>query len=492
MRAKYLISLAALVFFRSFSAPAQDAVTPIVSAIQANQPERAVEQCQAALKSAPRDPRLWTLEGIAYGRLHQPWQALRAFQAALKLDAHWLAALEGAAQIEYQQNSDDAIPLLTRIVAIQPGDSTAHAMLAVLQYKKKDYAHAAENFGQCGVALSSQPVALAQYGVSLARLKRYDEAVPLLQHALSLQPDGPGTRYNLALVQWQAGHPQDAAETLRPLLENAKPGGDAVGLGVQVYESAGNTPAAVELLRRAIQANPRDPTNYLAFAMLSYDHGSFQAGVNMIDAGLTQIPNNAQLFLTRGILLSELAQFDKAMADFEHADQLDQHLALASTAEGLVHSQQHDLKGAVASFRAEVKQQPNDALTQYLLAEALMEQGPMVGSPGYEEELAAANRAVRLDPKLAQAHDLLATAYLRAGKTDLAIEHSRAALQSDQQDQSAVYHLILALRRTNHKDEIPSLMKRLAVLREEGQSQVAQKDGYRLSVPSAGEAQPSD
>ncbi len=335
---------------------------------------------------------------------------------------------------------------------MRPDNPTAHAMLAVLQYRKKDYAHAAENFGQCGAALSSQPVALAQYGISLARLKRYDEAVPILQRALSLQPYAPGTRYNLALVQWQAGHPQDAAETLSPLLENAPAGGDPVGLGVQVYESAGNTPAAVELRRKAIQANPKDPANYLAFAMLSYDHGSFQAGVDMVDAGLTQIPNNAQLYLTRGILLSELAQFDKAMADFEHADQLDQHLSLTSTAKGLVHSQEHDLKAAVASFRAEVKQHPNDALTQYLLAEALMEQGPAVGSPGYQKGLAAANRAVRLDPKLAQAHDLLTTAYLRAGKTDLAMEHSRAALQSDPQDQSAVYHLILALRKTDHKD----------------------------------------
>ncbi len=100
MRKKHLTCIAAFLFLRSFSAPAQDSVAPIVSAIQANQPELALERCLAALKATPRDPRVWTLEGIAYGRLRQPQQALGAFQAALKLDANWLAALEGAAQIE--------------------------------------------------------------------------------------------------------------------------------------------------------------------------------------------------------------------------------------------------------------------------------------------------------------------------------------------------------------------------------------------------------
>jgi DNA-binding SARP family transcriptional activator len=63
------------------------------------------------------------------------------------------------------------------------------------------------------------------------------------------------------------------------------------------------------------------------------------------------------------------------------------------------------------------------------------------------------------------AHDLLATVYLRNNQPQKAIQECRAALASDPADQQAVYHLILALRKTGSKQEIPDLLKKLNQLR---------------------------
>jgi len=466
-------------------ADAQNRVSNIVSAIQSGQFELAVEECQSALKNAPRDPRLWTLKGIAYVHLNRPEQALPAFDSALKFDPSSLAAPEGAAQVQYQQGNKRAVPLLKEILKARPDDLTTHAMLAVMQYKSKDYAGAVENFQKGNAAISNQHIALMQYGYSLSQLKRYDDAIPVFRRALELRQGNIDARYDLALDQWLANHPQDAAETLKPLLENPTANAIALRLAADIYESQGNTPKAVELLRRAMQADPKNPQNYIAFATLSFNHGSFQAGVEIIDVGLTQVPNAAELYLTRGILYGELSQFDKAMADFEHADQLDQHIRLAFTAEGLIHSQEHNLIAAIESFRVEAKLHPSDALTQYLLAEALEQRGYAEGSPEFREEIEAADRAVKLDPKMVEAQDLLSTIYLQSARVGLAIEHSRAALQQDPDDQSAVYHMILALRRTDRKDELAALIKRLAELRKQDQAEARQKNGYRLVIEAA-------
>jgi tetratricopeptide (TPR) repeat protein len=89
---------------------------------------------------------------------------------------------------------------------------------------------------------------------------------------------------------------------------------------------------------------------------------------------------------------------------------------------------------------------------------------------------------------LASAHDLLSTVYLHNRQTDLAIEHIRAALRIDPNDQAAVYHLILALRETDQKDQIPLLIKRLAELRRSEQAAASQKKRFQLSVESTGAA----
>jgi tetratricopeptide (TPR) repeat protein len=464
------------------AAAGQNTVPDIVNAMKAGQFDLAIKMCHAAEEASPKDPRIWTLEGIALTNLQRPEQAIAAYNRALELDPRSLPALEGAAELEYKLSNKRAIPLLERILAIRPDDPTTHAMLAVMQYKEKDCPGAIENFKQAATATANQPLALTQFGFCLTELNRFEDSIPVFEQVVQLQPAAHDARYNLALAQWRSNHAADALVALQPLLDGGNP--DLLGLAAEINESAGNTPEAVQLYRKAIQADPKNLENYLGFAALSLNHEAFQAGIDMIDFGLTQIPQSAQLYLARGILYGELSKFEQATADFDHANQLDPHLPFSSAAKGVLHSEQRDLGAAVASFRAEAKRHPNDALTQYLLAEALAEQGNAKDSPGYKEEIAAANLAIRLNPQLTAAHDLLSTVYLHNRQTNLAIQQSRDALQADPNDQAAVYHLILALRETDQKDQIPALIKRLGELRRLDQAAAGQKKRYQLSIGS--------
>ena len=56
------------------------------------------------------------------------------------------------------------------------------------------------------------------------------------------------------------------------------------------------------------------------------------------------------------------------------------------------------------------------------------------------------------------------------------------ALQYDPKDQTALYHLILVLRKTGNKAEIPDLMKRLATARQEATKEEAERNRYKLVV----------
>ncbi len=457
--------------------PVDEQVAQVSAALRAGDAASAAQLAAHALQQSPQDMRLFTLEGIAEAQMHQQAAALEAFRSALRISPNYLPALEAAAQMTYKQDAVTAKPYLESILRLQPEDATAHAMLGVADYRARDCDGAVTNFHDAQALLASQPQALFEYGTCLGVTGHYSEAIPVLDQARQLDPSNPLITYNLALDQWRSGSAAEALATITPLTTQADPATDALTLAAEIHEAQGATQPAIDLLRRAIQLHPDEELPYLTFADLSLNHASFQVGVDMLNLGLARRPGDAAFYLYRGVLLCRLGQTAKGIADFTTANRLDPRLSFTGVAEGVAESQAHDLPQAIATFRAQAAAHPGDALTQYLLAEALSEQGAPAGSAEATEELHAAERAVALDPASAQAHDLLATIYLEDNKPSQATAQCNAALKVNPDDQAALYHLILADRRTQNAAEIPGLVKRLMQARDAEKKQQASSAG---------------
>jgi tetratricopeptide (TPR) repeat protein len=458
-------------------------ISAIQAALRTGDNEQALSLIHTQLQKWPKDVRLWALEGITLTNLGRNKEALTAYNKALAISPDYLAALEGAAELEYKAGSTRAIPLLQRILKARPDEPTTHAMLAALAYKKHDCPTAVEHFQKSGPVLSSQPTALEEYGACLIDLQRPDDALPVFEQILTLLPNDSHARYNLAVVQLTAQHSADAINTLQPLLDQSAPDPDVLDLASAAYEETGDTPRAVTLLRQAIVAKPQRVKYYVDFAALSFKHESFQVGVEMIDAGLTQSPKAAPLYIARGILYIQMGQFDKGQYDFEAANKLDPGQASAAVAEGLAQLQASNLGQALKTVETELKAHPNDAFLHYLKAEIISQGGPAVGSREFNDAVKAASRAVQLQPDFPLARNVLGNLYLQSDQNERAIEQCRAVLRENPSDQIAMYHLLLALRKINDpKAEVPGLVKRLAELRAQSQQQEASASRYKLYI----------
>jgi lipoprotein NlpI len=99
-------------------------------------------------------------------------------------------------------------------------------------------------------------------------------------------------------------------------------------------------------------------------------------------------------------------------------------------------------------------------------AEILVQQGVNPGSPQFHLALDSARQAVRRRPEMTLARNLLGTLCLSEGDFQAAAEESRQVLKINPGDETALYHLILALRRAGYEAELPGLLKRLAQLHE--------------------------
>jgi tetratricopeptide (TPR) repeat protein len=467
-----------------FGQSAPDRIAPITSALRAGDFERAVQLTREALGKTPRDAQLWTLQGIGLSAEKHNKEAFEAFHRALESSPKYLPALEGAAQIAYETGDKAAGPLLHHILDQRPDDQTSHAMLGALAYKQGDCAQAVREFEASGHLLESQPAALQQYGGCLVALKQTEKAVPVFQKLAASHPDDVDARRALATVQLKAGQPQDALATLQPLLEAIDPDVSILQLAAAAYEANRETPRAVKILRDAIVKDPRNVALYVDFANIAFSHQSFQPGIDMIDSGLDLQPDAAPLYLARGVLYVQLADFDKAEADFEKAEQLDPRQSVSAAAQGMAAEEKHqnDPDRALAIVRSKLAKKPTDPFLLYLQAAIIVQKAPAPDSPEFRQAMLSAKKATALQPALVGAHDVLAKLYLQSGQTEQAIQECQAALKNDPKDQTALYHLILALRKTDRKAEIPELLKRLAKARQDATEEEAEQSRYKLVV----------
>ena len=467
-----------------FAQPMNDRIASITFAVRNQEFDKALELLQPALKSFPGSPQLWMLQGLAYSGKGDKKQALISYHAALKISPDYLAALEGAAQLEYDAGrSTEAIPLLEHVLRLRPQDATSHAMLAVLAYKNGDCATAANHFSESGAILDSQPGAQEEYGACLLKLQQNDKAVQVFQGLVNAHPDNLRARRGLAAVQLTTGHPEDALATLQQLLAS-NPEVATMRLAAAIYEANKDTPNAVKILREAIVKDPTETDLYVDFADIALAHQSFQTGIEMINAGLKLQPVAADLYLARGVLYVQLADYDKAEADFEKAEQLDPHQELTASAQGMVAEEknQSDPNQALATVRAKLAKKPNDAFLWYLQAAILSQTAAEPGSTAFQQGITSAKKAASLDPSLTAAHNVLAKYYLDSGQYPLVAKECRLVLQQDPSDQTALYHLVLALRKTNERAEIPDLLKRLAKAREDATREEGERNRYKLVV----------
>jgi tetratricopeptide (TPR) repeat protein len=462
------------------NASPHDQADAISSALRARDYDRAVELTRDALKASPNDARIWTLQGIALSRKGDHAGALASYRRALTLSPDYIPALEGAAQLQYQAGSRDAVPLLTRLLRLRPDDQTSYAMLAVLEYRDGNCQAAVGHFAGAGRLLDSELDALHAYGTCLVRLKRLEDATSVFQRTVALRPDDARERRLLASIQLMASKPHDAVQTLMPILEGRDADSETLALAASAYEEAGDTVHAVSTLRQAILSDPRNPNLYVDFANIAFAHQSFKIGIDVVNDGISLQPQAASLYLARGVLYVQLADYDKAEADFEKANQLDPSQSLSAAAQGLAAVEANDLDRALATVEQKLARKPDDPLLLYVRADILAQKGVEPGTPEFKTAVSSARKAVALRPSLAPARSVLAKLYLQAGQTQAAIEQCRKALASDPNDQPSVYRLIQALRKTGDKSEIPGLLKRLAQLREQAAQQERERYRYKL------------
>ena len=456
----------------------QDRQTAI-EALSRGRNEEALKILAELLDRAPRDYSLLTLQGIALARAGRPIDALASYRSALKQAPSYLAALQGAAEIEFQQRDPVAQTRLEKTISIQSANPTAHAMLGVLAFEREDCGAAIRHFAEARPAMVRNTPVLRQYGQCLFREGEAPAAAQVFRQLLDLEPTDSATRFNLALSLFEAGRYSGAINMIDPLATLEAPASEVLSLLADAQLSLQRVPEALETLKRAVALHPRQERHYVDLANLCMEQEAHNLGLEILAAGIMNIPRSARLHGMRGILLAQLNRFEEAEAEFERATELGPDQSPGRIGLSITLQQVGRHAESIPILREQAAAEPHNPVVNTMLGRALIQEGGQ-GEGGLEEAREALERAVAADPSFVWAWVELGKLFMKTNRIEEAVPVLERAVRNGPDNRQAVYQLMLALRRAGRLDETRSLAQKLRTMVVRDQREETQQARFQL------------
>jgi tetratricopeptide (TPR) repeat protein len=335
--------------------------------------------------------------GLARVKKGEYDEAIACFQHALELSPQDVNSLSGlGAALMHQGKADDAIRYL-RIASEHLLSGHASAL-----DERSDLVDA-------GIVCANLGKALEQQG-------RLDEAVAILQQALTIDPANADAHFTLGTTFFRQGHFEEAIECQRHVLELEPRAADALlELGRAQYR-LGILDGAIVSFQGVIDLVPASIDARVALGTALCDRGDFDGAVACFHLAIEQDKDSASAHLGLGITLNMQGRHDDASVSLGRAVELDPTSAAANCELGMALTALGRLDDAILKLNRALDLAPNDPGCLNALGVACVKQGTL------DDAIAHYTEALRIDPTFAEAHVNLGSVLEARGELEAAMD----------------------------------------------------------------------
>ena len=415
------------------------------------QAAKVIENVPAADRSAKMELAL----GAAYDQLKKTKDAIAAYQRANDMDPGDPRTLDALAQALLSDNQlDEALKQFKQLAEADPENVEALVHIGEIQRRQGKYEDA---LATIRTALKKDPSSLeAGYneGLLLDVLGRFDEAaqayVNMLEQPSLFHANGAYTteeKNNRGIFLERLGsiyHEQNkvdqAIATYQKMIDL---GGETALRGYQgqvdIYRDAKEFDKAIEVSRKAVDADPKNREFKLMLAGELADQGQVDEALAMAKGLLDNSEKDRTVWIALGQLDVRLRRWKDADEAFNKAAALttkkEDRTYLVFLRGELAERQKH-YEPAEQFFRQALELDPANAMTLNYLGYMLADKGIRL-----PEALKLIRKAVELEPMNGAYLDSLGWAYFKLGEYELAEENLRQAVDRDQSDPTVHDHL---------------------------------------------------
>jgi predicted Zn-dependent protease len=328
-------------------------------------------------------------------------------------------------------------------------------------------------------AESSQAEDELQKGTALTRKGNFSEAIPHLLAARGKVSNEYAASFNLGLCYVGTGQYKQAIQLLNDLRREGHNLADVENLLAQAYIGNGQSADAFTAFENAAAITPQSEKLYLLVADACKEHEDFALGLKVVDLGLQNLPQSMRLHYQRGMLLSQLDQFDRAKAEFELASKQGQGSDIGYIAAAQEELLSGDITNVVKIARDGISKGFDNPILLTILGQALIRSGVAPGEPEFNEAQTVLEKAVSKRPNDASAQISLGQIYLSAGRLDDAINRLERAREM-QPNQPSVYAILAkAYQRRGDSDRAQQALAVLEKMNEAQAEKIRSTPGER-------------
>jgi tetratricopeptide (TPR) repeat protein len=408
------------------------------------------------IEEIPQDDRTSKMElalGAAYDQMKEPQKAIEAYQRANEIEPGNEQTMETLAQALLKDNQfDEALKLFNDLSAADPENASALIHISEIQRRQKKYEEALATIRKALQIDANSLEAGYNEGLLLDVLGRYDEAIKAYQQMVELTSHANGAytdeeKSNRAIFLDRLGeiyHEQnrvdEAIDTYQKMIEL---GGDTEIRGYQnevdVYRDAKKFDKAVEVARKAVDANPKSRDLKLTLASELTDVGKTDEGLTLAKSLLANNDDDRQVWLALAQIYSRLRRWkeaEEALAKSSTLTTKKEDRIYVYFMKGEIAERQKHVDTAEQFFRQALDLDPDSAMTLNYLGYMLADKGIRL-----PEALKLIRKAVELEPTNGAYLDSLGWVYFKMGEYELAEENLRQAVERDQADPTVHDHL---------------------------------------------------
>jgi tetratricopeptide (TPR) repeat protein len=351
-------------------------------------------------------------------------------------EVHELLGLVYAAQLKEAQ----ALQQLQIAVKLKPSDAAARTNLAASLLRAGKLPLAEEQLRKAIELVPKNYEANHNLGQLYTQSGRLAAAIPYLKAAQAIRPSYDNG-YNLALAYFLTGELAPASNLAHTLLRE-KNTGELHNLLGQIDEKKEQFVDAANEFAIAAQMDPSED-NLFSWGGEMLLHRAYEPAIDIFEQAAARYPKSARLFIGLGMALYSRARYDEAVKALVTAADLKPDdprcYFFLSKAFANTPIQADDV---IARFKRYVELEPNNPSGAYFYAMALRKGKRAEDAekilPQVESLL---QRAVALDPKMADAHMQLGSLYAEQREYDKSIAEYQSALKLNPDLPDAHYRL---------------------------------------------------
>ena len=353
-------------------------------------PKEASKIVDAVLADSPDFVDALMVKGDLLNAQNDAPGAVRVYEHLIKIRPAQLSAHYGRVVLLTRQHQFDqataALGDMQKVAPRNPRTYFAQALLALSQGKPAD---AREPLAQILKGAPNHLPTLLLAGTTEYQLRSYVRAEDYLRRALAQAPSVPYTRRMLTATYLRDGQPQQAMETLEPLLKTIGDNPQLLGLAGEVYLANNQPERAADYFQKAVAVDPKSVGARTRLGQLHLVTGDVDRAIQDLEAASAADERQIQADLVLIANYLREREYDKALAAALNLEKKQPDNPLVHNMKGTIYFAKRDTTNARKSFEQALALKSDYPPALYNLAKLdLAEKNPEQAKRRYEAILA--------------------------------------------------------------------------------------------------------